>query len=121
MHELSVAESALKIARRVSAAHGNVKVTGIRLSVGSFDHLDDEALCFAFEMLADETVCRGAAIAIERHPFKATCGACGEKSESEGIAEVCPACGSAELKWEGEEATRVVSVDLDLPDVNEGV
>lgn len=112
MHEMSVARSIVRIVEGVSADHGGAGVEVVRIAVGAFDHLDDDALRFAFGVVAEGTACDGAALEIERRPFAGLCKSCGHRFESREIAAACPACGASDLSWEGGEGTEVLTVDL---------
>ncbi len=112
MHEMSLCRSILEIATDVSAKHGDAEVLTIRLAVGAFDHIDDEALRFAFQILGEGTICGKAALNIEHKPFVGLCASCARRFETRELSGSCPACGESKLSWDGESGMEVLTVDL---------
>jgi hydrogenase nickel incorporation protein HypA/HybF len=112
---MSVARSIVRIAEDVSADNGDAEVLAVRLAVGAFDHLDDDALRFAFGIAGEGTACDGATLEIERRPFAGRCGSCDGRFESREIVASCPECGASKLEWDGREGTEVLTVDVAAP------
>jgi hydrogenase nickel incorporation protein HypA/HybF len=98
VHELVLAESALKLA--LSAA-GAARVFRIGLRVGTLSGVDPEALRFALTCVTHGTAAEEAAIDIETVAAVGRCASCVREFALEADAFLqCPACGRpfAELR-----------------------
>ncbi|MBM3319172.1 MAG: hydrogenase maturation nickel metallochaperone HypA [Candidatus Eisenbacteria bacterium] len=113
MHEASVAEAILDIARLAASGHPGARIVRVNVRVGAFAHIDDEALRFAFDVLKEGTASSGAALEIERERLQGRCSACGTSFEAGSPENACPGCGSFEVYWSGDGGSRVVSIDVD--------
>ncbi len=96
MHELSLAEGMLDIARDELARHGCHRLKRLRVEVGVISGVVIDSLVFGFDSLVAGTEHEGAALDVVRVPLKLRCGFCGAEFEGEGIAASltpCPSCG----------------------------
>lgn len=101
MHELSIAESIMRIV--VANATGR-RVTRVALKVGHLRQVVPSALAFAFELVAEGTPAEGAALEIEDVAAVARCGDCGAETRLEAPPFHCADCGGFDLEWvQGEE------------------
>ena len=101
MHELSIAESVVRIATR--QANGR-RVTKVGLKVGHLRQVVPSALAFSFELVAQGTPVEGAEPATEDVPANGLCRDCGSESHLKGFPMQCGACGGFDLEVvEGEE------------------
>ena len=94
MHELGIAESALRLALERARAEGAARVTRLELRVGALSGVDIEALQFAFSAILPGTPAEGAALQIDPVPAVAYCPACQQDFtlEQHFFCE-CPKCG----------------------------
>ncbi len=101
MHELSIAESIV----RVAGDHANGRrVTKVYVKVGHLRQVVPSALAFSFELVAQGTPVEGAKLALEEVPVTARCRSCGVESRLGAFPLLCNSCGSADLRIvEGEE------------------
>jgi hydrogenase nickel incorporation protein HypA/HybF len=92
----SALEQAIEQAKQASA--GRIHV--IRLRVGALSGVVPEALEFAFDCVARNTMAAGARLEVERVPPLCYCGACKREFEPEGLLYECPHCHdlSAEVR-----------------------
>jgi hydrogenase nickel incorporation protein HypA/HybF len=95
MHELSLAESVVAIARRHAAGR---PVARVELKVGHLRQVVPSALEFAFELLAQGTEIEGAELVMEEVPAAGRCRGCGAESELPGFPLACSACGGLDLE-----------------------
>ena len=99
MHELSVAqsiiESILEQARKVEA-----KPIRARISCGQFNTLNDDAMQFAFEAIAENTPCQGLRLEIKHVPLRAKCQSCQEIFVFDIYSPVCPKCKKEHFEFE---------------------
>lgn len=97
MHEMSLVSSVLDIVEDYASRHRFGRVNTVRLSFGALSGIEPDALKFAFEVLSEETRCRGAALEFDILPARVHCFACGRESEVLGFPADCPRCGSAQV------------------------
>src|SRR4051812_11589797 len=95
MHELSLAESVVRIACRHA---GGRPVTRVRLRVGHLRQVVPGALEFAFELVAQGTEAEGAELVMEEVPAAGRCRSCGIESELPGFPLCCGACGGLDVE-----------------------
>ncbi len=92
MHEMMVAQSLITIISDEAAKH-NARPVGAKISCGTLNPVNDEALRFAFEAIGKDTPCEGIAIEIEHKPIGARCRKCNEGFHVELSHPACPKCG----------------------------
>ena len=92
MHEMSLAQNILDIARQELKARGCTRLTGVRLRCGTLAGVELSSLRFGFEVLLKGTPDETASLVIEEIPLRLRCGACGGEFGGEGW-EPCPHCG----------------------------
>jgi len=94
VHELGIMESALGAVLREARARGAVRVHRIVLRIGALSGVEPEALRFAFEVVAHDTLAAAATLDIENVPARAHCATCHEEFGVEtGFIFTCPRCG----------------------------
>jgi hydrogenase nickel incorporation protein HypA/HybF len=94
MHELGIAEAALRVALEEARIAGAARVARIVLRVGAFSGVDAEALRFAFVAILPGTAAEGAALEIEPVAAVACCPDCQcDFSPGEDFLFECPGCG----------------------------
>jgi hydrogenase nickel incorporation protein HypA/HybF len=110
MHELSLAESVVRIA----AAHaGGRPVAKVELKVGHLRQVVPSALAFAFELVAQGTPVAGAELVMEEVPAAGRCRRCGAESELPGFPLQCGACGGLDLELLRGEELLVDALELE--------
>jgi hydrogenase nickel incorporation protein HypA/HybF len=110
LHELSIAESVVRIAGR--QAEGR-RVTKVQMKVGYLRQVVPSALAFSFELVADGTPVEGAELEVEHVPAEGKCRGCGVESELAGFPLRCGACGSFDLEILKGEELMVESLELE--------
>jgi hydrogenase nickel incorporation protein HypA/HybF len=96
MHETMVAESLLTTISD-EAAKQNAKPVAAKISCGTLNAINDEALCFAFEAIAKGTNCEGMKLEIEHKPIQGQCKNCNESFDVMFSRPSCPKCSSEEF------------------------
>ena len=111
MHELSIAESVVRIA----CAHAGPgrRVVRVELKVGHLRQVVPSALEFAFGLVAEGTAAAGAELAIEHVPATGRCRACGGVGALPVFPLLCPSCGSADVEVLGGEELLVEALELE--------
>ena len=110
MHELSLAESVVRIATRHAAGR---PVARVELKVGHLRQVVPGALAFAFELVARGTPLEGAELAMEEVPAAGRCRRCGTESELRGFPLRCGACGGLDVEVTRGEELLVDSLELE--------
>ena len=110
MHELSIAESVVRIASR--QADGR-RVTKVQMKVGHLRQVVPSALAFGFELLAEGTPVEGAELEMEQVPAEGRCRGCGAESRLGNFPLQCSGCGSFDLEILKGEELLVESLELE--------
>jgi hydrogenase nickel incorporation protein HypA/HybF len=95
MHELSIAESVVRIA---AANAGARRVVKVELKVGYLRQVVPSALEFAFDLVAQGTPVEGAELVIEPVPAVGRCRSCGDETALERFPWRCARCGGLDLE-----------------------
>ena len=93
MHELSIAQSLLRIVEDESKKHGASRVTRVSVRIGSLSAIVPESLTFSFEIISEKTIAEGAGLDIEVVPARGRCQDCDIDFEVDGFLFFCPQCG----------------------------
>ena len=109
MHELSIAEAVLAVARQHT---GGRRLAAVRVEVGHLRQVVPDALVFAFELLAP-----GVELEIVEVPAEGLCRACGAVTVFDGFPLACAACGSLDVEIVRGEELRVESLDVEEQEV----
>lgn len=110
LHELSIAESIVRIASR--QADGR-RVTKVWMKVGHLRQVVPSALSFSFELVAEGTPVEGAQLELEEIPVVGKCRECGEQSQLDSFPLQCTACGRFDLEILRGEELLVESLELE--------
>ncbi len=96
MHEMSIADSILKIVKEELQKHQLHKLLLVRVRYGAMSSVVPESLQFCFEAMTAGTPLEGARMELEEIPVMLRCCACGTEfapEDGEVLGAVCPACG----------------------------
>lgn len=97
MHELSIAESLLKIIQEEMSKRELTRLLRVKIVYGQISAIVPEALETAFEILTIKTPLAGAVMDIEVKPMVVRCRECGHEftpAEEERLFMPCPQCGT---------------------------
>lgn len=109
MHELSIAQAVMAI---VAEHAGERRVTRVEVEVGHLRQVVPDALRFAFELVAQDTVAEGAELSLREVPVRARCRACGTTSPQRRFPLACGTCGGVDLEIVSGEELRVLSLEV---------
>ena len=109
MHELSLAESVVAIARRHAAGR---PVARVELKVGHLRQVVPSALEFAFELVALGTVLEGAELRMEEVAARGACRTCGADTPLPEFPLCCRRCGGFDVEVTRGEELLVDSLEL---------
>jgi len=109
MHELSIAEAVLAVARGHA---GDRRLAAVRVEVGHLRQVVPSALAFAFELLAP-----GVELEIVEVPAEGRCRDCSVLTVFDGFPLACAACGGLDVQVVRGEELRVESLDVEEQEV----
>lgn len=93
MHEYSVAAEIIEIAEKYARDSGAGAVKKINLVVGDDSGYLSECIDLYFSVIAEGTLCQGAALSFERVRSRLRCERCGALFERKPFSFSCPECG----------------------------
>ena len=101
MHEMAIALALIEQAEKVAREQGVRAITGITVVVGRLSGTDPDALRAVFDLAAEETLARGAALSVETVEATVNCRACGRSSQPEPPFMTCALCGALDVEVNG--------------------
>lgn len=110
LHELSIAESVVRIASQ--QANGR-RVAKVCMKVGHLRQVVPSALAFSFELVAQDTPVEGAELEMEEVPATGSCRECGAESRLGIFPLHCGECGGFDLEITGGEELLVEFLELE--------
>jgi hydrogenase nickel incorporation protein HypA/HybF len=113
MHELSLASGILRVLEQTRERDPFERITHLRLEVGALATVEIEALRFALDSIADNTLLAGACIEIDRPPGRAWCLPCSQSVTITSRLDACPHCGGFQLQPTGGTELRVVDLQVE--------
>jgi hydrogenase nickel incorporation protein HypA/HybF len=114
MHELSVTENILEIALRHATQANASRVTDVYLTIGRLSSIVDDSVQFYWDIVGEDTLCKGATLHFKRIPARLLCLNCHNEFELEDELIPCPRCGSAQLKVLTGEEFYVDSIGVEM-------
>ncbi|RJP70745.1 MAG: hydrogenase maturation nickel metallochaperone HypA [Candidatus Abyssobacteria bacterium SURF_17] len=97
MHEMSIAQSILKIVLTEAQKNGAQKVKVVRIRAGQLRGIVREQLAFFFEFITKDTAAEGAVLEVEQVPIKAQCKPCEHTFMVQDYKFLCPKCQSKDV------------------------
>lgn len=94
MHEMALCQGMLDIIEAQRRSERFDRVRSVVVEIGALGHVDPQALAFAFEVAAVDTVAAGACLEIREVPGSGWCMDCSREIAVERRGEGCPHCGS---------------------------
>lgn len=110
MHELSIAESVVRIAGDQAAGR---QVTKVCMRVGHLRQVVPSALLFSFDLVSEGTPVEGAELIVQEIPVLGKCRDCAEESQLDSFPLHCAACGNFDLEILAGEELLVESLELE--------
>ena len=120
MHEMGIIAGVLDVVNPSAAEAGANRVLAVNLRVGVMTEAIEDALVFAFEALSEGTLSEGAELAIEWVEPESVCLECANVFGHDRFHRTCPECGSYETALIAGRELEIASIEVDLPDDEEG-
>jgi len=114
MHELPITQSILEIVlRHAEKAHAK-RITDIYIVMGELSKVVDESVQFYWDMIADDTIAKGAKLHFRMAPVEFQCMSCFEKYHPNDTEDFqCPNCGSVGVKIIAGEEFSLEAIDVE--------
>jgi len=98
MHELGIISNIFKVIEEVASENNLKKITKVKLKIGKLCQVVPAMIENAFEVVAKETIAKGAALEVEYEPIRMKCLSCQKEFEVDDKIYICPACEQTELE-----------------------
>jgi len=113
MHELALTQGIVDLATQVARREGLHRISRVVVEVGVAATVVPDALTFCFDIVAADTMARGAELVIETVALRAVCPACGAAFAPASLVSACPDCGAYGSRLLSGRELRVKSLDGD--------
>ncbi|MDQ6974946.1 MAG: hydrogenase maturation nickel metallochaperone HypA [Mariprofundaceae bacterium] len=113
MHEISLCESIIETVCKEATLERFCRVKSIRLEIGRLSCVNPEAMFFAFNAVAKDTIADGAVLFIDAIPAKAWCKHCDADVEIMQRYDACPHCEYYPLEIKQGDAMRIKDMEVE--------
>lgn len=122
MHEYSIVQGVLDAVVPAARQAGARRVTKVRLRVGDMTEVVQESLDFMWDLCCEERgpLTEGAVLEVETVMPRSACLVCGQEFEHDRFHLHCPSCGSASTMLLSGRELEIASMDVDIPDEEDG-
>lgn len=113
MHEMSLAQSVVKIVEEAAAGAGHGRVTAVWVEIGALSSVEPEALRFCFDAVAKDGVADGARFEIVPVPGAGWCMHCSRTVSIGALYDACPDCGRHQVQPTAGTGMRVREIEVE--------
>ncbi len=113
MHEMSIAQSLIDIARNEMEKHGVTVLKSVRVQIGQLSAIVPDSLSFCFNVMTSGTDLEGAELIMEIIPLRGACRTCKREFEIKDYAFLCPDCGSTEIDAVSGQELSIVDLEVE--------
>lgn len=113
MHEVSLIESVVALVEEERQKQPFVRVTRIRLTVGTLGCAQPDALRFCFDAVTRGTIADGARLEIETTPGEGWCADCQDTVKLEERFGACPICEGHRVRMTGGHALLLSEMEVE--------
>ncbi|MDD4914504.1 MAG: hydrogenase maturation nickel metallochaperone HypA [Methylococcales bacterium] len=113
MHEMSLCESVLQVLEQQAQLQQFSRIKTVWLEVGALSAVEPEALRFCFGSVAQGTLADQARLEIIEIPGLAECAACTARVAVQQLYDVCPNCGSFQLRIIDGDQMRIKELEVE--------
>ena len=97
MHEMALCQGMIDLIEDQRVQQDFSAVRRVIVEIGALGHVDPDALAFAFDVVAADSVAARAELEIREIPGRGWCMDCCDTVEIPRRGEACPACGGYQL------------------------
>ena len=113
MHEMSLAESVLRIIEDAGGKQGFTRVKTVWLEIGQLACVEKESMRFCFDAAMQGSIAEGARLEIVETAGRGQCVKCQLETPIVALYEPCPSCGSYEIRVISGDAMRVRELEVE--------
>lgn len=113
MHEVALAESAVRLIEDAARRDGFSRVHRIRMEIGALSCVDPEALRFALESATRGGCAQGSTLDFSLVDGEGECPDCGARAPMTEPWALCPDCGNRALRVVSGDRMRIVELDVE--------
>jgi hydrogenase nickel incorporation protein HypA/HybF len=114
MHELSITQSLLEIARHHAQEAGARRIVQLNLVIGELASVVDDSVQFYWDIISRDTIAEGARLHFERPPGILFCPACRHTFPIHNSPDyTCPVCGGDQVVVAGGDEFRLDSIEVE--------
>ena len=113
MHELSLCEGIIETVEEQAVIQQYRRVKAVRLEIGSLSCVQAEAMAFAFDAVAKNTILEGAKLEIDEIPGKGWCSSCQNEVTMTQRYDGCPRCQYYPLEIRQGDEMRIKHVEVE--------
>lgn len=92
MHEYPITKRIIEVSEEFAKKNNVDQVKQINLVVGDYSGYVASSIELYFDLIAEDSICKGAALHIERVKPKLKCTSCGQLFERRPFEFTCPLC-----------------------------
>lgn len=113
MHEMSIAQSLVRLIQEEMEKAGAETLRSVRLEIGQMSAIVPEALSFGFEVITAGTNMEGAQLIMDRIPLKGFCRGCKHEFDVLDYVFECPFCQGTDIEVVSGQELSVVEMTVD--------
>lgn len=113
MHELSIAQSIIKLAENALPPNEEVQVSAVRIQVGELSGIEIDPLQFSFSIIKANTRLHNATLEIEIVLGEAHCNTCQKPFHLSALGNTCPVCNGYSLQITKGKEMKVMNILVD--------
>lgn len=113
MHEMSLAENVRQIIEDAAHRQGFKRVRTVWLEIGQLACVEKEAMRFCFDAAMRGSIAEQARLEIVETAGQGRCEKCAQNFPLAALYEVCPECGSYDVKVIGGDGMRVKELEVE--------
>ena len=114
MHEMSIVQTLLEqVQSEVEKSGHSGRVVGLHLVIGRLSGVHVDAIRFAFELLAPESIACNAELVVDQPKAQLCCQACAATQDIEELHSSCPSCGASDVTIQGGQDLLLQSIELE--------
>lgn len=113
MHELSLAQSVVRIVEESARSNGFSRVKTVRLEIGRLAGVEIEAMRFCFDVAVRDSVAEGAELAIIETEGRGWCLDCSRPVPVAARYDACPQCGGYAVELTAGTEMRVKELEVE--------
>ncbi|MGA8147047.1 MAG: hydrogenase maturation nickel metallochaperone HypA [Gallionellaceae bacterium] len=113
MHEMSLAESVLRIIEDEAQVRKFRRVRSVTLEIGKLAAVEPDAMRFAFAAVMRDTLAQDARLELVETAGQGCCADCGATVRMDEALALCAQCGSGRVHVTGGDRMRVLELEVE--------